>query len=66
MPNIHVNEDGSVTILPVDPESLSGGVANSDAPVSDVIGDLDIASNTPRTVSMPEPETFADTADAVN
>jgi len=42
MPNIHVNPDGTVTVLSADPLKLAGGSTDSDAPVNGVIGDLEI------------------------
>jgi|688.fasta_scaffold2406745_1 hypothetical protein len=42
MPDIHVNTDGTVTVLSADPLKLAGGSTDSDAPVNGVIGDLEI------------------------
>lgn len=65
VPQIHVNTDGTITILPIDPQSLSGGSTDAE-PVNDVIGDLDIEPSTPITLEMPEAPTIADVADTVN
>lgn len=44
----------TVTVLPVDPQTLSGGSTDA-APVNDVITDLTIEQSAPRTLSQPEP-----------
>lgn len=49
LPQIHINSDLSITILPVDPKTLSGGSTDAE-PVNDVIGDLVIEESAPRTL----------------
>ena len=64
LPQIHINSDLSITVLPVDPQTLSGGSTDAE-PVNDVIGDLVIEKSAPRTLEQPEPATIVEVAENV-